>query len=104
LKRVSQDLDVALPLGARQTPQDGLKVIRDWSARNGLQFVRQNPKGPLTLEVFFSTPSGIQFPVEVSEILAALNASAAVDCVSRLLTARAGLELRASSWISTSTI
>ena len=65
LKRANQDLDVALPLGRGQTPQDGLKTIRSWSAQNGLTYMRQNPKGPLTLEVFFGTPSGFTFPVEV---------------------------------------
>ncbi len=63
-----QDLDVALPIGAGQSPQDGLKTIRGWaasSAGNGLLYTRQNPKGPLTLEVFFSTPGGHMFPVEV---------------------------------------
>ena len=60
-----QDLDVALPLGQGQSPSDGLKTIRAWSASNQLLYTRQNPKGPLTLEVFFSTPSGHMFPVEV---------------------------------------
>ena len=62
-----QDLDVALPLGARQAPQDGLKTIRRWSASNGLLHTRQNPRGPLILEVFFSTPSGAMFPVQVRQ-------------------------------------
>ena len=73
LKRANQDLDVALPLGETQTPQDGLKTIRGWSAENGLTYIRQNPKGPLTLEVFFSTRSGFTFPVEVCKIPAVLN-------------------------------
>ena len=62
-----QDLDVALPLGAGQAPQDGSRTIRGWSARNGLLHARQNPRGPHTVEVFFSTPSGAMFPVQVRQ-------------------------------------